>query len=125
MLCQIVMELRGCSRLVLLEMPLVYLLCRQHNQTMAGPSIILLTDIPAYLFDHGLVQVLQAAVTGLEPEHPYMLWLNPNGTGTLEPLQQFMTNPAGSAIVNTVSPIRQILQDSVPPRYLVIVPGTR
>ena len=78
------------------------------------------------LFDQGLVQVLQAAVTGLELKHPYVLALslNPNGTGALGPLQQFMTNPAGSAIVNTVGPIRQILQDNVPPRYLVIVPGT-
>ncbi|MFZ0509993.1 MAG: hypothetical protein WAM14_00175 [Candidatus Nitrosopolaris sp.] len=39
-------------------------------------------------------------------------------------LQQFMTNPAGAAIVNTIGPIRQIVQDNVPPRYLVIVPGT-
>jgi YVTN family beta-propeller protein len=78
------------------------------------------------LFDQGLVQVLQAAVTELEPKHPYLLALslNPNGTAALGPLQQFMTNPVGSAIVNTVGPIRQILQDNVPPRYLVIVPGT-
>ena len=78
------------------------------------------------LFDQGLVQVLQAAVTELEPKHSYLLALslNPNGTAALGPLQQFMTNPAGSAIVNTVGPIRQILQDNVPPRYLVIVPGT-
>ena len=78
------------------------------------------------LFDQGLVQVLQAAVTGLEPKHPYVLALslNPDGSGAIGPLQQFMTNPAGSAIVNTVGPIRQMLQDNVPLRYLVIVPGT-
>jgi hypothetical protein len=89
-----------------------------NNDTNAPTSIS--------LFDQGLVQVLQAAVTGLEPKHSYMLALslNPNGIGTLGPLQQFTTNPAGSAIVNTVGPIRQILQDNVPPRYLVIVPGT-
>jgi YVTN family beta-propeller protein len=88
-----------------------------NNDTNAPTSIS--------LFDQGLVQVLQAAVTGLEPKHPYVLALslNPNGTDALGPLQQFMTNPAGSAIVNTVGPIRQILQDNVPPRYLVIVPG--
>jgi hypothetical protein len=51
--------------------------------------------------------------------------MNPNGSGTLvPPLQQFMTNPDGAAIVNTVGPIRQIVQENVPPRYLVIVPGT-
>ncbi len=88
-----------------------------NNDTKAPTSIS--------LFDQGLVQVLQAAITGLEPKHPYVLALslNPNGTGTLG-LQQFMTNPTGSAIVNTIGPIRQILQDNVPPRYLVIVPGT-
>ena len=89
-----------------------------NNDTNAPTSIS--------LFDQGLVQMLQASVTGLEPKHPYVLALslNANGTGALGPLQQFMTNPAGSAIVNTVGPIRQILQDNVPPRYLVIVPGT-
>jgi YVTN family beta-propeller protein len=78
------------------------------------------------LFDQGLVQVLQAAVTGLQPNHFYVLVfsLNPNGGGALGPLQQFKTNPAGSAIVNTIGPVRQIVQDNVPPRYLVIVPGT-
>jgi hypothetical protein len=73
------------------------------------------------------VQVLQAAVTGLQPNHPYVLALsrNPNGVGVLvPPLQQFMTNPAGSAIVNTIGPIKQIVQENVPPRYLVIVSGT-
>jgi YVTN family beta-propeller protein len=79
------------------------------------------------LFDQGLVQMLQAAVTGLQPKHPYVLALsrNPDGSGPLvPPLQQFMTNPAGAAIVNTIGPIRQITQENVPPRYLVIVPGT-
>jgi hypothetical protein len=44
----------------------------------------------------------------------------------LEPLAAFMTNPAGSAIVNAVGPIRQIVRDDPRPerRYLVIVPGT-
>jgi YVTN family beta-propeller protein len=80
------------------------------------------------LFDQGLVQVLQAAVTGLEPGKPYVLALanEPSGAGALEPLQSFMTNPAGSAIVNAVGPIRQVVQgsDKMPRRYLVIVPGT-
>ncbi|HEY2533461.1 MAG TPA: hypothetical protein VGJ20_36940 [Xanthobacteraceae bacterium] len=80
------------------------------------------------LFDQGLVQVLQAAVTGLEPRKPYVLALSnePSSAGALEPLQGFMTNPAGSAIVNAVGPIRQVVQgaDRIPRRYLVIVPGT-
>jgi hypothetical protein len=50
----------------------------------------------------------------------------PPGGGKLEPLQSFMTNPAGSAIVNAVGPIRQVVQgaDQIPRRYLVILPGT-
>jgi YVTN family beta-propeller protein len=80
------------------------------------------------LFDQGLVQVLQAAVTGLEPKQPYVLALatQPDGGGTLEPIASFMTNPAGAAIVNTVGPIRQVVEVSAPEsrRYLVIAPGT-
>jgi YVTN family beta-propeller protein len=80
------------------------------------------------LFDQGLVQVLEAAVTGLEPKKPYLLALatEPSGGGALEPLQSFMTNPAGAAIVNALGPIRQVVQgaDQVQRRYLVIVPGT-
>ena len=64
------------------------------------------------LSDQGLVQVLQAAVTGLEPGKPYLLALSsePSGDGLLEPLQGFMTNPAGAAIVNAVGPIRQLVR---------------
>jgi len=78
------------------------------------------------LFDQGFVQILQAAVTGLEPLHPYVLALshNLNGSGTLEPLQQFMIRQDGAAIVNTIGPIRQLVQDNVSPLYLVIVSGT-
>ena len=52
------------------------------------------------LFDQGLIQVLEAAVSGLQPKQSYVLALaeNPNGTGVLQPLQSFMTNPAGAAI---------------------------
>jgi YVTN family beta-propeller protein len=80
------------------------------------------------LSDQGLVQVLEAAVTGLEPGKPYLLALatEPSGTGALEPLQGFMTNPAGAAVVNTTGPIRQVVrgEDQIPRRYLVILPGT-
>jgi YVTN family beta-propeller protein len=80
------------------------------------------------LFDQGLIQVLQAAVTGLQPKQPYVLALaqQSDGKGTLEPLATFMTNPAGSAIVNAAGPIRQVVQgeDKIARRYLVIVPGT-
>jgi YVTN family beta-propeller protein len=80
------------------------------------------------LFDQGLVQVLQAAATGLEPGKPYLLALaaNADGTGAIEPLASFKTNPAGAALVDTVGPIRQVVEGSQGDvrRYLVIVPGT-
>jgi YVTN family beta-propeller protein len=80
------------------------------------------------LFDQGLTQILQAAVTGLEAKTPYVLALSSdaNGAGPLEPLASFMTNPAGAAIVNAVGPIRQIVQGNAPSlrRYLVIARGT-
>jgi YVTN family beta-propeller protein len=80
------------------------------------------------LSDQGLVQVLEASVTGLEPVKPYVLALSSeaSGAGVLEPLQGFMTNPAGSAIVNAIGPIRQVVrgEDQIQRRYLVIAPGT-
>lgn len=76
------------------------------------------------LFDQGLTQVLQAAVTGLEPKKPYVLALSekPDGSGALQGLSNFMTNPAGSAIVNAVGPIRQIVDATHKDekRYLVL-----
>ena len=79
------------------------------------------------LFSQGLTQVLQAAVTGLNPKQPYTLALSAkaDGSGQLEPLAAFMTNPAGSAIVNTIGPIRQIVQNDTADqrRYLVVVEG--
>jgi YVTN family beta-propeller protein len=86
------------------------------------------TSTSVSLFDQGLSQVLQAAVTGLDPAKPYVLALadKPDGSGVLQPLSAFKTNPAGSAIVNAVGPIRQIVkgEGDSPKRYLVIAPGT-
>jgi YVTN family beta-propeller protein len=79
------------------------------------------------LFDQGLFQILQAAVIGLDPKQPYVLALasQPDGGGALEPLAAFTTNPAGSAIVNAVGPLRQLVQGQAQAehRYLVIAPG--
>jgi len=49
----------------------------------------------------------------------------PGGGGALQPLAGFMTNPAGAAIVNTIGPIRQVVQADAGAgrRYLVIAPG--
>lgn len=80
------------------------------------------------LFDQGLLQVLQASVTGLEPGRPYVLALSQraDGGGILTPVAGFTTNPAGSAIVNALGPIRQIVQGEADAqrRYLVIAPAT-
>jgi len=67
------------------------------------------------LFDQGLLQVLQASVTGLEPKRPYVLALSrtPDGGGALQPLAVFTTNPAGAAIVNALGPIRQVVRGEV------------
>ncbi|MDI3561657.1 YncE family protein [Bradyrhizobium sp. Arg816] len=79
------------------------------------------------LFDQGLIQILQASVTGLQPTQKYVLALaeHGDGSGPLQPLAAFMTNPAGSAIVNVVGPIRQIVDKSAAEarRYLVIAAG--
>jgi YVTN family beta-propeller protein len=60
----------------------------------------------------------------IEPGRPYVLALadHADGSGTLQPLANFMTNPAGSAIVNTIGPIRQIVQPGYQDKrhYLVI-----
>src|SRR5262249_10499984 len=80
------------------------------------------------LYDQGLIQVLQAAATGPQPKSPDRLSLAgaADGSGPLEPLATFTTNPAGAAIVNATGPIRQIVQSGGPSqrRYLVIAAGT-
>lgn len=75
------------------------------------------------LFDQGLLQVLEASATGLEPGKSYVLALarSADGSGALQPLAQFTANPAGAAIVNAIGPIRQIVQGTDEERrYLVI-----
>jgi YVTN family beta-propeller protein len=80
------------------------------------------------LFEQGLVQVVQAAATGLSPGRRYVLALatHADGTGELQPLAQFIANPAGGAIVNAIGPIRQLVQGEVRDarRYLVIATDT-
>jgi YVTN family beta-propeller protein len=80
------------------------------------------------LFNQGLVQVLQAAVTGLAPGQPYVLALtaDPKKPSALDPIASFKANPAGAAIVNAVGPIRQLIQHPSPEarRFLVIASGS-
>jgi YVTN family beta-propeller protein len=76
------------------------------------------------LFDQGLIQIVQGSVTGLQPKHPYVLALatTPDGSGPLEPLAAFTTNPAGSAIVNAAGQIRQLVSGELGSarRWLVV-----
>lgn len=86
------------------------------------------TQTSVTLFDQGLIQILQASVTGLLPKHPYQLVLagNADGSGDVQPLANFMTNPAGSAIVNAAGPIRQVVAAGAPGgrRWLAIRDAT-
>ena len=94
----------------------------QDGKPRKGPAPTSVT-----LFDQGLLQVLQASVTGLEPKQPYVLALaeQASGSGPLEPLAGFVANPAGSAIVNALGPLRSVAQGTTNGnrRYLVIVSG--
>ena len=79
--------------------------------------------------NQGLTDLLQAAVTGLEPKKPYVLALSSkaDGSGNLEPIAKFMTNPAGAAIVTALGPLRKTVQTSAAEglrRYLVIAGGS-
>ena len=97
---------------------------RAAHLALAMPGSSLVTTVS--LFDQGITQVLQAAVAGLEPAKPYVLVLasRHDGSGAIEPLVQFMTNPAGAAVVNAVGPIRQIIEPDAQSRderrYLAI-----
>jgi YVTN family beta-propeller protein len=101
----------------------MHLALRSAKDGKAGKAV---TSIS--LFDQGLIQILEASVTGLEPHKPYVLALaeQADGKGALQPLATFMTNPAGSAIVNTTGPIRQIVRSDAKSerRYLVVAEGT-
>ena len=77
--------------------------------------------------NQGLIDLLEAAVTGLDAKKPFVLALarNADGSGPLEPLAKFMTNPAGAAIVVAVGPLRKAVreeQEDRSRRYLVIAP---
>lgn len=61
--------------------------------------------------NQGLVDVIQAAVTGLDAKQPYFLATSPqaDGSGVLTPIAKFMSNPAGAAIVDAVGALRSAL----------------
>src|ERR1700730_7894738 len=84
--------------------------------------------------NQGLTDLLQAAVTGLQPMTNYDLALAENRSspyGKLEPIVAFTTNAAGAQIVDTLGPLRQVVTGSVQEsgqendrQYLVIIPAS-
>ncbi|HVC59580.1 MAG TPA: YncE family protein [Acetobacteraceae bacterium] len=82
--------------------------------------------------DQGLTDLVEAAVTGLKPKAKYQLALTATTSapwGKIAPIADFMTNPAGAAIVTALTPIKTIVRPNgqVEPadharRYLVIRP---
>ena len=76
------------------------------------------------MFDQGVIQLLQEAVTRLKPNEEYILALAPtaSGAGQLEALAAFVTNPLGSAVVNATGPIRQTVKADQPSsrRWVVV-----
>ena len=102
---------------------------------MAGDAVHLTMSAPGasavattvVVNNQGLVDILQAGVTGLEPKKPYFLALsnNADGSGPLDPIAKFMGNPAGAAIVGAIGPLRKVVQGTsgTPKRYLVIAPN--
>jgi YVTN family beta-propeller protein len=101
---------------------------RAAHLNLAAPGATGTAPTSVSLFDQGLVQVFQAAATGLKPGQPYVLALanRADGSGPLQPLAAFSANPAGAAIVNAIGPIRQLVQGEAhdAARFLVIAPGT-
>ncbi|RYG02986.1 MAG: hypothetical protein EON94_04830 [Caulobacteraceae bacterium] len=98
---------------------------QSYQLTLAGEAAGPPTQVT--LFDQGQVQILQAAAVGLTPKADYTLALAdaPDGSGPLQPLAGFMTNPAGAAVVNAVGPLRQVVGADAPAkrRFLVIAEG--
>jgi YVTN family beta-propeller protein len=88
--------------------------------------------------NQGLMDLLQAAVTGLQPMTNYQLALAEHSSkpyGELEPIVAFATNAAGAAIVDTLGPLRHVVAVPAEPsdrrraeqsdrRYLVILPAS-
>ena len=86
-----------------------------------GKSDVLTT---ATINNQGLVDIVQAAVTGLEAKKSYFLATSTqaDGSGALIPIAKFMSNPAGAAIVNAVGVLRSTLTSGAPTarQYLVV-----
>jgi hypothetical protein len=74
----------------------------------------------------GLVDLLQIAASGLNPNSLYRLWLaetNRPPFGSLLPIAMLKTNPDGGAIAQTIGPLKSVAPPGTrlfPNRYLVV-----
>jgi YVTN family beta-propeller protein len=97
------------------------------NSSASGPPTTVTLNY------QGPIDLLEAAVTGLDPNASYTLGLVPNlgaSTQDFQPLATFQTNAAGAQIVESLGPLRQIVAGSPElqnqrdqKRYLEIVPA--
>jgi hypothetical protein len=77
----------------------------------------------------GPLDLLEAAVTGLQPNTSYTLGYVPNLANpgdNFQALATFMTNAAGAQIVESIGPLRQVVAGTPQPgdqRYLEILPA--
>ena len=81
------------------------------------------------LNNQGPIDLLEAAVTGLQPDTSYTLGYVPDlddPDDNFQPLSTFTTNAAGAQIVESIGPLRQVVAGTPRPedrRFLVIVPA--
>jgi DNA-binding beta-propeller fold protein YncE len=97
------------------------------NSSASGPPTTVTLNY------QGPIDLLEAAVTGLDPNASYTLGLVPNLQASeqdFQPLATFQTNAAGAQIVESLGPLRQIVAGSPQlqdqrhqKRYLEIVPA--
>ena len=96
-----------------------------------GPSGTAASSAPTTvtLNYQGPLDLLEAAVTGLQPNTMYTLGYVPdlaNPGDNFQALSGFMTNAAGAQIVESIAPLRQVVAGTPQPgdqRFLVIVPA--
>jgi YVTN family beta-propeller protein len=74
--------------------------------------------------NQGLIDLLEAAVSGLVPKNSYVVALasNRDGSGALEPIAKFTAGADGGAIPVSIGAFERALtgDDQTPPRFLVI-----
>jgi DNA-binding beta-propeller fold protein YncE len=94
-----------------------------------GSSVSTAAPTSVTLNNQGPIDLLEAAVTGLQPNTSYTLGYVPdlyNPDDNFQALSTFTTNAAGAQIVESIGPLRQVVAGTPRPedrRFLVIVPA--